>query len=89
MRPHRGSIILAFGILGLLVCQLFGVAAWVMADKDLKEMDRGYMDPSGRDLTKTGRILGMVATGLMVTSLILVLFFFLIPILVHRQSVMP
>ena len=84
MRPHRDSIILAFGILGLLVCQLFGVAAWVMADKDLREMDRGYMDPSGRDLTKTGRILGMVATGLMVTSLILVIFFFLIPILVHR-----
>ena len=65
MKPHRGALILAFGIPGLVVCQLFGVAAWVMADNDLKEMRRGYMDPSGRDLTNTGRILGMIATGLM------------------------
>jgi hypothetical protein len=84
MKPHRGALILAFGILGLVVCQLFGVAAWVMADNDLKEMNRGYMDPSGRDLTKTGRILGMVATGLMVTSLIIVAFFILIPILMRH-----
>ena len=81
MKPHRGAVILAFGILGLVVCQLFGVAAWMMADNDLKEMDRGYMDSSGRDLTKTGRILGMVGTGLLVTSLIIVGFFFLIPLM--------
>jgi hypothetical protein len=84
MKPHRGALILAFGILGLVVCQLFGVAAWVMADNDLKEMNRGYMDPSGHDLTKTGRILGMVATGLMVTSLIIVAFFILVPILMRH-----
>ena len=66
------------------MCQLFGVAAWVMADNDLKEMDRGYMDPTGRDLTRTGRIPGMVAACLMVTSLILLMFFVLIPILAHR-----
>ena len=81
MKPHRGAMILAFGILGLIVCQLFGLAAWVMADNDLKEMNRGWMDPSGRELTKTGRILGMVGTGLMVTSLIIVLFFVLIPMI--------
>jgi hypothetical protein len=80
MQPHRGSAILAFGILGLVVCQLFGVAAWVMGNNDLQEMDRGYMDPTGRDLTKTGRMLGMVATGLMITSLILVCFFVLVPL---------
>ncbi|HEY0348723.1 MAG TPA: hypothetical protein VGC60_11280 [Pyrinomonadaceae bacterium] len=70
MKPHRGAVILAFGILGLVVCQLFGVAAWVMGDNDLKEMRRGYMDPGGRDLTQTGRILGMVATALMAIPLI-------------------
>ncbi|HYV25338.1 MAG TPA: hypothetical protein VE969_08890 [Pyrinomonadaceae bacterium] len=81
MKPHRGPVILAFGILGLVVCQLLGIAAWMMADRDLEEMDRGYMDPSGRDLTRTGRILGMVSTGILVMSLILVLFFVMIPIL--------
>ena len=70
IKPHRGAVILAFGILGLVVCQLFGVAAWVMADNDLKEMNRGYMDPTGRELTKAGRILGMVATGLLAISLV-------------------
>ncbi len=85
MKSHRASLILAFGILGLIVCQLFGVAAWVMGKSDLEEMDRGYMDPSGRDLTNTGRILGMVSTGLMVMSLIIVAFFVLIPMLARSR----
>ena len=84
LRPHRGAVILAFGILGFLVCQLFGVAAWVMADNDLKEMDRGYMDPTGRDLTKTGRILGMVSTALLAVSLIVLLGFVLFAGFAHR-----
>lgn len=79
LKPHRGSVILAFGILGLVVCQWFGVAAWVMGNNDLREMDRGYMDPSGRELTKTGRILGMVATATTVIPLILLCFFVLVP----------
>ena len=85
LKPHRGSVILAFGILGFLVCALFGVAAWTMANNDLREMDRGYMDPSGRDLTNTGRILGMVSTGLLITSLIVICFFVLIPGLFHSH----
>ena len=83
MKPHRGAVILAFGILGFVVCQLFGVAAWVMADNDLKEMRRGYMDPSGRDLTNTGRILGMVATALMAIPVVF-LIFFLVAAIVSR-----
>lgn len=81
MKSHRGAVILAFGILGLIVCQLFGVAAWVMAKNDLREMDRGWMDPSGRELTKTGRILGMVSTALMLTSLTILCLFVLVPMI--------
>ena len=65
MKPHRGMTILVFGILGLVVCQLLGIAAWVMGNQDLREMDAGWMDPSGRDLTNAGRICGMVATALL------------------------
>ena len=86
LKPHRGSVILTFGILGLVICQLFGIAAWVMGNNDLREMDRGYMDPTGRDLTKTGRILGMVGVGMLVTSFIVFLFFFMIPIVLHGIS---
>jgi len=59
---------------------LFGVAAWVMVNNDLKEMNRGYMDPSDRDLIQTGRILGMVATGLMAISLLIVILVLLVSI---------
>ena len=80
MKPHRGAVILAFGILGFAVCQLFGIAAWVMANNDLKEMRSGYMDPSGRDLTIAGRILGMVATALMAISVVILIFFLVVSI---------
>jgi len=78
MRPHRGVLVLVFGILGLVACQLFGIAAWVMASADLEEMAWGRMDASGRDLTNAGRICGMIATGLLVFQilvLVLVLIF--------------
>jgi len=36
------------GILGLVICQPVGIAAWLMGSNDLKEMDSGAMDPEGR-----------------------------------------
>lgn len=51
-----------------------------MGDNDLKEMRRGYMHPSGRDLTNTGRILGMAATALMAVPLLLLVFFLVVSI---------
>ncbi len=60
MTPHRGGLILAFGILTWLVCPIFGLFAWVMGDMDLRAMREGRMDPQGESLTQVGRILGMV-----------------------------
>jgi hypothetical protein len=60
--PHRGGMILAFGILGLLVCVIFGIIAWVMGNNDLRKMAAGQMDPSGRDSTNAGKICGMIST---------------------------
>ena len=73
MRPHRAVVILVFGILGLVLCQLLGIAAWVMGNEDLKEMNAGRMDPSGRDLTKAGRICGMVATGVLIFQAVIII----------------
>ena len=61
LNPHRGGAILALGILGLVVCFICGIVAWIMGNKDLWEMDAGRMDPSGRGLTQAGRICGMVS----------------------------
>src|SRR5262245_53845376 len=45
--PHRGVMILIFGILGLAFCMIFGVVAWIMGNNDLKEIRAGRMDPEG------------------------------------------
>jgi hypothetical protein len=70
MKPHRGTLILVLGILGLVVCGPLGIAAWVMGNGDMKEMDAGTMDPSGRSTTNGGRICGIVATALMALGLL-------------------
>lgn len=61
LKPHRGGVVLALGILGLVVCFICGIIAWVMGNNDLKEMAAGTMDMSGQGLTQAGRICGMVS----------------------------
>ena len=61
MEPHRGTLVLVLGILGLLVCFICGIFSWVMGNEDLKKMKAGRMDPEGESITNAGRILGIVA----------------------------
>ena len=75
MQPHRGTMILVFGILGLVVCFPFGIVAWVMGNADLKAMDAGTMDPEGRGTTQAGKIIGMIATILNVLGFIIGILF--------------
>ena len=74
-RPHRGVLILVFGILGLVLCFPFGIAAWIMGNGDLQEMRAGRMDPTGQGLTQAGRICGIVATALAAIGIVLSLIF--------------
>jgi hypothetical protein len=70
---HRGTLILVFGILGIVFCFPLGIAAWIMGRQDLKAMDAGSMDPSGRGNTNAGRICGMIGTLLAGVTFALVL----------------
>lgn len=70
LQPHRGVLVLVFGILGLVTCQIFSIVAWVMGRADLVEMDAGRMDPEGRSLTKAGEVLGIIGT--IILALVLV-----------------
>ena len=72
MKPHRGTLILVLGILGLVVCAPLGIAAWIMGAGDLKEMDAGTMDPSGRGVTQAGKICGIIGTILLIIGLVIV-----------------
>ena len=73
LKRHRASRILVFGILGVLLswCLLgivFGIVAWGLGHSDLGEMRAGKMDSQGKETTKIGMILGIVATVIAVLS---------------------
>jgi len=70
MQPHRGALILVLGILGIVCCIICGIIAWVLGSNDLKEMDAGTRDPSGRGLTQAGKICGIISVILQIIGLI-------------------
>lgn len=71
MKPHRGGMILAFGIVGFVCCIIFAILAWVMGGSDLKEMAAGRMDRTGEGLTKAGKIIGMIACILAIIGIVI------------------
>jgi predicted Zn finger-like uncharacterized protein len=75
--PHRGGMILAFGLIGLVGHMLipiapiiFAIIAWVMGNTDLAEMRAGRMDPEGEGMTQAGRIMGMISVILAIVGVI-------------------
>jgi hypothetical protein len=63
LKPHRGDAMILMGVLSVIVGPpLVSVVTWVMAHKDLKQMDAGQMDPAGRSKTRTGRLLAIIST---------------------------
>jgi flagellar biogenesis protein FliO len=70
LAPHRGGLILALGIIGIVCCFICGIVAWVMGNNDLQQMDEGRMDPSGRGLTQGGKICGIVSVALAILGLV-------------------
>jgi hypothetical protein len=77
VRPHRGGMILAFGIVSIVAASfcppvgLIGLAAWLMGRTALHEIDAGRMDPAGRGITQAGYICGIV--GLCLTAALFLL----------------
>lgn len=66
MEPHRGAMVLIFGILGIVLCcacvgSVFGILAVVFGSQDLRAMAEGRMDPSGQGTTLAGKIIGIVS----------------------------
>ncbi len=95
MKPHRGQLILTLGIislslslLGSLCCAAFpivglvmGIVVWVLSVTELKEMERGIMDPAGKGSTKAGMICGIVSCALSLLIILAVGVVFLIALL--------
>lgn len=78
LRPHRGGMLLTFGIIGLVVnllscgcCALFlpvgfvfSIMAWVMGRSDLQAMQRSEMDLTGYGTTNAAVVLGIIGVVL-------------------------
>ena len=61
---HRGRTVLTWGIVSLVACGPLGIVAWVMGSRDLREMEQGIMDPSGRGATRAGKVMGIFGSTL-------------------------
>jgi hypothetical protein len=73
VEPHRGGLILALGITGLVlgltiflipIAWIPGLAAWIMGQKDLAKIHGGILESSGFGTTQAGWICGIIATCL-------------------------
>ena len=79
LEPHRAGRIRIIVIIGFFCCWPGSLLGWVMGARDLKEMDSGRMDPSGRELTdkwrKISKIMCYVYGGILILSILAGLFF--------------
>lgn len=71
----KGMTILILGILSLVCCSPLGIAAWLMGNTALKEIDAQPGRYANRQIVQIGRILGIIGTALLAISLIFVVFF--------------
>ena len=60
--PHRGAMVLTFGILGIACCFPLGIAAWIMGNNDMQQIEAGMMDPTGKGTTNAGKNCGIIGT---------------------------
>lgn len=70
----NATVILVLGILGLLICGPVGVAAWVMGNKAIKEIDSSHVVYGNRGTVQAGRILGIIATAFLILQVALLIF---------------
>jgi hypothetical protein len=71
--PHhpRAVLILVLGILSLVCCGLVtGIAAWIMGNSALREIDASGGAIGGRGMVQAGRICGIIGTALSVLGII-------------------
>ena len=71
MQPHRAVLILVFSILSWVVCVIFGIVAWVLANTDLRAMEEGRMDPTGEGMTNAGKIVAIISVVLSIVGVII------------------
>jgi hypothetical protein len=82
----KGVTILVLGILSLVCCSPLGIAAYLMGNTALKEIDAQPGRYSNRQIVQIGRILGIVGMVLLVLSVLWVVFFGGLAVLTSSSS---
>jgi len=77
----NATLILVLGILSLVCCGLLGPVAWIMGNNALRDIDAGIGNPNDRGLVVAGRILGIIATVLLILAVLIYGMIFLFAIL--------
>jgi hypothetical protein len=85
VKPHRGVLVLVFGILSIPVCFIFGIVAMILGKADMKEMQAGTMDRTGEGMTKAGFWLGLA--GIILWALIIAFYVLVFMVLVSSGAV--
>ena len=70
----RGITILVLGILSVVCCSPLGIAAWLMGNTALKEIDAEPGRYGNRQIVQIGRILGIIGVVFLVLSIIWIFF---------------
>jgi hypothetical protein len=77
--PEGGTTIFVFGLLGIMVCGILGIIAWSMGSEYERKCRALGVKPDG--LGVAGRIMGMVATFLILIPLAIFIIFLMIALL--------
>ena len=79
-KPEGGVAVFVLGLLGLLVCQILGIIAWVLGNSYIAKCRQMGTEPE--PLAVAGRILGIISTILMILSVVFGMIIWLIVIVV-------
>jgi hypothetical protein len=74
----QATTVLVLGILGLVLCQFLGPFAWSMGSKELAAIDAGRRPPENRGTAQAGKVLGIIATVLLIVGVVFFLGFFVL-----------
>ena len=69
-KPKNATTIFVLGLLGILLCQILGIIAWVQGNTYLATCRRLRVQPEGTAVA--GRILGIISTILLIISVVVV-----------------
>lgn len=73
---NNGTLILVMGILGLVVCQVCGIVAWVMGNTHIEAARQAGVEPDQNAVI--GRILGIVSVAILAFAVVGGLVMFLV-----------